>query len=743
MAVGSQSWSFGSVHVCRHLRRREMVFIKGNLHRGKNAVKSLLQIDSSMFMTAATVLGMVLATAGIWPLDGEAADLSSVVGTWLVYLAGGLPATWRALTTLWQERILDVDLLMVVAAVAAAAVGAPFEGAVLLALFSISTTLEERALGRARRAIEALMALRPETALRKRSDGTVTEIPAADLRVEDIVVLRPGARVPADGVIISGHGSLDEANITGESMPVEKSPGAQVFEATVNLDGVLEVAVAKTIEESTVGRMIALVTEAQAAKAPSERFSAWFGQRYTVAVMAGAIVAYAAFYWLSRDWEEALYRAATLLVAASPCAIVISVPAAILSALSAAARSGVLFKGGAALETLAAVDTFAFDKTGTLTTGKAAVTGIVALDGDEERFLSLLAGLEAQSEHHSAAAIRQEAARRSIATAEVRDVSNRPSAGIVGVHQGGQLWAGNPRLAGQMGASIEYPALKALAESAQTVIYFGRDAHLLGAVCIADQARTSSASALAALRESGIEKIVMMTGDRRPVALRIGAELGLKLGDIHADMLPEEKVRMVGDLAAKGKVAFVGDGVNDAAALARADVGIAMGAAGSDVALGAADVALLAEDMGRLAEAHRLARRTAAIIRQNLTFALGAMVVLIIGGLFFELPLPLAVVGHEGGTVLVVLNGLRLLRAPRMKKPAWRRRSPARGERISIGAQGLRATRRTPQRDSGTHPPRTQKALKESAAEIPRAKHLLRSREELGSPETTAPEQLR
>ena len=245
-----------------------------------------------------------------------------------------------------------------------------------------------------------------------------------------------------------------------------------------------------------------------------------------------------------------------------------------------------------------------------------------------------------------------------------------------------------------MGASIEYPALKALAESAQTVIYFGRDAHLLGAVCIADQARTSSASALAALRESGIEKIVMMTGDRRPVALRIGAELGLKLGDIHADMLPEEKVRMVGDLAANGKVAFVGDGVNDAAALARADVGIAMGAAGSDVALGAADVALLSEDMGRLAEAHRLARRTAAIIRQNLTFALGAMVVLVIGGLFFELPLPLAVVGHEGGTVLVVLNGLRLLRAPRMKKPAWRRRSPARGERISIGAQGLRATRR-------------------------------------------------
>ena len=569
---------------------------------------------------------------------------------------------------------------MVVAAVAAAAVGAPFEGAVLLTLFSVSTTLEERALGRARRAVEALMALRPETALRKEPDGKVTEVPAADLQVNQSVVLRPGARVPTDGVIISGRGSLDEANITGESVPVSKEPGDQVFEATVNLDGVLEVGVTKTVGESTVARMIALVTQAQAAKAPSERFSAWFGQRYSVAVMAGAVVGFAAFYGLGRDWEESLYRAATLLVAASPCAIVISVPAAILSALSAAARGGVLFKGGAALETLAAVDTFAFDKTGTLTTGKAAVTKIVALDHDEERFLSLLAGLEAQSEHHSAAAIRQEAASRRLVLAEVRDVSNRPSAGIVGIYKGGQLWAGNARLAAHMGASIEHPALDALSENAQTVIYLGRDKHLLGAVCIADQARTTSAAALAALRASGVKKIVMMTGDRRPVALRIGTELGLKPGEVHADMLPEQKVRMVGKLAANGKVAFVGDGVNDAAALARANVGIAMGAAGSDVALQAADVALLSEDMEQLAAAHRLARRTATIIRQNLTFALGAMVVLVIGGLFFELPLPLAVVGHEGGTVLVVLNGLRLLGAPirkaKVESPAVTRIAP-------------------------------------------------------------------
>lgn len=627
-------------------------------------MKKLLDLDRSMVLTTLTVIGMLLAVFALWPLQGNAASTASLVGLSLVYLAGGLPAGWRAVVTMWEERILDIDLLMVVAAVAAAAVGAPFEGAVLLTLFSISTTLEERALGRARRAIEALMALRPETALRRGQDGTVSEIPAAVLQVNDIVVLRPGARVPADAVIVSGRGSLDEANITGESMPVAKEPGAQIFEATVNIDGVLEAAVTKSVAESTVARMIALVTEAQAAKAPSERFSAWFGQRYTVAVMAGAVLAFAAFYWLGRDWEEALYRSATLLVAASPCAIVISVPAAILSALSAAARGGVLFKGGAALETLAAVDTFAFDKTGTLTTGKASVNEVVALDGDEQGFLSLLAGLEAQSEHHSAAAIRQEAASRGLALVEVRDVATRPSAGIVGSDGEGQVWAGNPRLAAQMGAAIDHPVLLTLAADAQTVIYVGRDSHVLGAVTVADTTRPTSKPALAALREGGVEKIVMMTGDRLPVALRIGEELGLKPEEIHADMLPEDKVAMAGELATKGKVAFVGDGVNDAAALARADVGIAMGAAGSDVALQAADVALLSEDMSRLADAHRLARRTATIIRQNLTFAMGAMAVLVVGGLFFELPLPLAVIGHEGGTVLVVLNGLRLLRDP-------------------------------------------------------------------------------
>ena len=632
-------------------------------------------------LTSTTVVGLLIALVGTWLLSGDARVNTIGIGAALAYLAGGVPAGRRALKALWNEHILDIDLLMIVAAIAAAVVGAVVEGAVLLTLFSLSTTMEERAMGRARRAIEALMELRPETAFRKSVEGAVEEVLAAQLDVGDIVVLRPGARVPADGTVLRGRGALDESTITGESMPVGKEPGGKVFEATVNLDGVLEVQITKSLEQSTVARMIALVTEAQAAKAPSERFSAWFGQRYTIAVLVGSVVALGAFYGLGRDWETALYRAATLLVAASPCAIVISVPAAILSALSAAARGGVLFKGGAALETLAAVDIFAFDKTGTLTTGRAEVTGVVALGNSETAFLSTLASVEAHSEHHIAETLRREAARRGLVLHDVHDVKAIPSAGIIGRNADGPVWAGNRRMADMMGASLDQDALRVFQDGAETVVYLGSETRILGAVSVADKLRETSAGALAALRASGVKTIAMMTGDRWAVALRIGRALGLKPDEIHAEMLPQDKVRLVGEIAEGRKIAFVGDGVNDAAALARADVGIAMGAAGSEVALQAADVALLSEDMERLAAAHRLSKRTVSIIHQNLILAIGAMLLLVTGAAFLELPLPLAVLGHEGGTVLVVLNGLRLLSDPicNTRRPVTDRESVEQG----------------------------------------------------------------
>ena len=616
--------------------------------------------ELGVVMTGVTLVGMLLAAASAY--GGISAQLTAF-GLTLVYIFGGLPSAARALQSLWVDHVLDIDLLMVVAAVAAAAVGAAMEGAVLLTLFSLSGMLEHQAMGKARRAVEALMALRPETALLRR-DGTIAEVPVASLVVGDVVVIRPGARMPVDGTILSGDGSINESTVTGESVPVQKGPGSAVFEATVNLDAVLDLRVDRSASESTVARMIQLVTQAQAAKAPSERFSAWFGQRYTVAVLVGSAVAFGVFLWLGWSQQDALYRAATLLVAASPCAIVISVPAAILSALSAAARGGVLFKGGASLETLGAVRAFAFDKTGTLTTGQAEVTGIVSLTGSEDAFLALIAGIEAQSEHHIASAIRRLIDQRGLTPVIVSGVSTLPSEGITGTDEIGPLWAGNPRLAARMGAALDDPDLLRLAAGDQTVIYMGRGTQVLGAVAVADQTRASSQAGILALRKSGIGQIAMMTGDRRPVALRIGTALGLRDDEIHADLLPEDKVDLIAGLAAAGKVAYVGDGVNDAAALARADVGIAMGAAGSDVALQAADVALLSENMERLAAAHLLAKRTGRIIRQNLVFAIGAMLVLVTGSLFFDLPLPLAVVGHEGGTVLVVLNGLRLLFDP-------------------------------------------------------------------------------
>lgn len=585
----------------------------------------------------------------------------------VVFLTAGLSPARHAFGHLIRHGKLDIDLLMVTAALAAAAVGEARDGAILLVLFGLAEVLQDYALGRAERAIEALMALRPEVAHKKREDGQIEDVPVATLKPGDMVLVRPGERLPVDGVIIAGESALDEATITGESMPVHKSPGASVFEATVNGHGVLDVRVARAAAESTVARMIELVTEAKARKAPSERFSDWFGQRYTVAVLAGSVITLGILLALGWPGQEALYRAATLLVAASPCAIVISVPAAILAALSAAARGGVLFKGGGALETFGTVRQFAFDKTGTLTRGQAALVDVVPYGMTKDGLISLAAGLEAQSEHHIAAALRRHAAASGIVPQAVTSVRTHPSEGISGEDKGSMVWAGNWRMLERMQVQLsahQKADLERLSSAGSTVIVIGREGEVVGAIAVADEARPTARDAVAALRRAGITRIRMMTGDHRPVAMRIARDLDIDEADVDADLLPEDKVALVEAMRASGGVAFVGDGVNDAAALASADVGVAMGAAGSEAALQAADVALLSDDLARLASAHRLARRANRIIRQNLSFAVGAMLVLVALTLFSELPLPLAVVGHEGGTLIVVLNGLRLLFDP-------------------------------------------------------------------------------
>lgn len=635
------------------------------------------QIILAAILTLATGLGLVF---------GIAAEITGAPGSWVIaayslaYLAGGLPAARKALANLWHNRRLDIDLLMVTAALAAAAVDEMRDGAILLFLFSSAGTLEEYAMGRAEREVEALMAMRPETAHRRDAEGRVKEVPAASLKRGDRVMVRPGERIPVDGVIRDGHSNLDESSVTGEAMPVGKSAGDKVFEATVNGQGILEIEVVRAAAESTVARMIEMVTQAKAQKAPSERFSAWFGQRYTVAVLAGSILAFVLLLLIGREFGDALYRAATLLVAASPCAIVISVPAAILSALSASARGGVLFKGGAALERFGAVRQFAFDKTGTLTEGRARVVEVLPLGCPQDELLALAAGLEADSEHHVAAAIRREAQRLGIAPARITGAQNHPGEGIVACNADGEaVFGGNPRLLAHLGVSADArieEALAGLAASGHSVVVIGQGSRVLGAISIADQPRTSAIEALARLRAAGIRRITMFTGDRAGVANRIGMAIGLHADDIEAELMPQEKVARISGMGARGPVAFVGDGVNDAAALASADIGVAMGTAGSEVALQAADVALLSDDLRRLEKAWHLARRTNRIIRQNLFFAVAAMLSLVILTLFFDLSLPLAVIGHEGGTLIVVANGLRLLFDP-IRVPESPSREPA------------------------------------------------------------------
>ncbi|TVR08043.1 MAG: heavy metal translocating P-type ATPase [Salinarimonadaceae bacterium] len=624
-----------------------------------------------ILLTALTGIGLVYGVAAqVLGLSPAAA----LAGFALAYAAGGWPPVRGAIVHLVRERRIDIDLLMALAALAAAAVGEFRDGAILLFLFSLAETLESYAMGRARREIEALMALRPETAHRLAADGSVEDVPVATLAPGDMVMVRPGERIPVDGLVATGRSRIDESTVTGESAPALKSVGASVFEATVNGQGVLQVEVQRPSSESTVARMIALVTQAQAQKAPSERFSAWFGQRYTIAVLAGSTLALAVLVAIGREWDDALYRAATLLVAASPCAIVISVPAAILSALSASARGGVLFKGGAALETFGAVRQFAFDKTGTLTSGRAEVLDIRAFGRTEEEALALFSGIEAHSEHHVADALRRFARERGVAPMAVEDAQNVPGEGITARNgEAGPLWAGAERMAERMGADLDGPegrAVAALAASGDSVVILGRGETILAAALIADAPRPTARAALAALRAAGIERITMLTGDRPEVAARLAPAFGLDPADVHASQLPEDKVVRIRVMQKAGPVAFVGDGVNDAGALATADVGVAMGAAGSEVALQAADVALLSGDLRRLEKAHALAKRTNRIIRQNLAFAVGAMIVLVILTLFFDLSLPLAVIGHEGGTLVVVANGLRLLFDPiRLPEP--------------------------------------------------------------------------
>jgi len=589
----------------------------------------------------------------------RAAPGPAVVLYALSYLAGGTGSAltaWRAL----RERRIDVNLLMLLAALGAAYLGAWTEGAILLFLFSTSNALEFYVMRRTRRAIRSLMALRPVEALVRRADGEVL-VPADTLRIGDIVVVRPAERLAADGTVVRGASSVDQSPITGESIPVDVGAGSRVFAGTINQRGSLEVRVTRGPEDTTLARIIALVEQAQAAQPPAQRLIDRFGQIYALGVIGSAAVTYLVLAGHAVPASAAFYRAITLLVVASPCAVVISTPATVLSAIANAARHGILFKGGAYLERLAAVETVVFDKTGTLTTGRPIVTDVVPLAGDEASLLAAAAALEQRSEHALADAVVAACRDRGVAPAVPDAFEAVTGRGVRGTVAGRLVRVGSEGFLTDEGVPIPGCAqvlLATLRREGKTPIFVG-DTQLRGIIALADTVRPKAAAAAAALRALGIKRLVVLSGDHTEAVAALAKQLGLD--DARGNLLPEHKARAIEALEQAGPVAMVGDGVNDAPALAAASVGIAMGAAGTDAAMETADIVLMGDDLARLAYAIALSRRARRVIAQNLVFAFSVVAVLVTVVLATGLRLAFGVVGHEGSTVVVVLNGLRLL----------------------------------------------------------------------------------
>ncbi|MCG8350740.1 MAG: cadmium-translocating P-type ATPase [Chloroflexales bacterium] len=610
---------------------------------------------------ALTLIGIV---AGLI-IERSGAPESLLLGIHFVtYFFGGYYAVLAIIAAL-RKLTIEVDLLMVLAALGAAYVDAWTEGAILLFLFSLSNVLQQYAMDRTRKAISALLELRPDEVTVRRGDKLITT-PLDAVVVGDIVVLRPGDRVALDGTIIRGSGSFDESSITGEAMPIHKVEGNAVLAGTLNQSGALDVRVSKLASESTLTRIIAMVSAARERKARTQYFLDRFEQYYAAGVI-GAVALFIVLMPLlfNVDFGENFYRAMVLLTVASPCALVISVPAALLSAIANAARRGILFKGGAYLEDLSRVKVVAFDKTGTLTYGKPVVTDILPQPGvSADELLLTVARAEQSSEHPIAHAVLSYAIEHNIDVAEPEEFEALTGMGVRAVWDGKTTLVGSPRLMECFGLEVPAELLAELdnlaAEGRRTALIVNRCGRWMGIVSVMDHERPDVAAKIATLRQAGVQKIVMLTGDNQRIAEAIAQRLGID--EVHAGLLPEDKLRLIEDLQHRyGAVAMVGDGINDAPALATAQTGIAMGAAGADAALESADVVLMADDLGAIGYAIQLSKRTQRIVWQNIAFALTVVVMLVGLTLTIGVPLPIGVVGHEGSTIIVVLNGLRLL----------------------------------------------------------------------------------
>ena len=595
------------------------------------------------------------------------------------YFFGGFYTLREAIDNLRLKRF-EIDTLMLVAAAGAAAIGSWAEGALLLFLFSLGHALEHYAMGRAKRAIEALSELAPATATVRR-DGRIQEIAVEELVVGDVVLIKPNERLSADGFLVLGTSSVNQAPVTGESIPVDKRPvddpstartrpdsvdaASRVFAGTINGSGAIEVEVTRKSTDSALARVVQMVSEAETRKSPTQRFTDRFERIFVPAVLVLAFLLLFAWVVVDEPFRDSFYRAMAVLVAASPCALAIATPSAVLSGIARAARGGVLIKGGAPLEELGSLSAMAFDKTGTLTEGRPRITNVIAVDGvAEEELLTVATAVESLSDHPLAAAIARDGRER-LGGREIPSASgleNLIGRGVTATFDNETVWIGKAEMFGADGvAPLGESAAAAIAQlraAGRTSMVVRQGARDLGAIGLLDTARAGAPEALKALRELGITRMIMISGDHQRVAEAIASEVGLD--EAWGDLMPEDKVEAIRKLRAQDKVAMVGDGVNDAPAMASATVGIAMGAAGSDVALETADVALMADDLRHLPFAVDLSRHTRKVIRQNVFVSL-SIVAFLVPATILGLGIGPAVAIHEGSTLLVVFNALRLL----------------------------------------------------------------------------------
>ncbi|ODU23836.1 MAG: metal-transporting ATPase [Verrucomicrobia bacterium SCN 57-15] len=596
------------------------------------------------------------------PYGKVAAALIAILASgWLI-----LPKAIRAL----RHFSLDMNVLMTVAVTGAACIGEWTEAAAVVFLFALSELLEGFSVGRARRAIQSLLELTPETALVKRGDQ-IQELRVEEVKVDEIFIVKSGARVPLDGVVTSGESAINQAPITGESMPVEKKPGDTVFAGTINGEGSLEVKVTKASTDTTLAKIIKLVGDAQGQKAPSQRFVDRFAKIYTPVVFVAAILVLLSGPLLFNGaWLEWTYRALVLLVIACPCALVIATPVSIVSGLTAMARRGVLIKGGVFLEEIGKLKALAVDKTGTITEGKPRVQQVIPWNGkSQEEILRVAAAIDTHSEHPLAQAVVKYAEEKKIQFPRSENYQSKTGRGAEAQIDGHLYFVGNHRFAHESAVCSDEleKKLAELEAQAMSVVIVGHKPHqdckgeVLGILAVADTIRPNAVEAIKALHAAGVEKVVMLSGDNQRTVDAISKQVGID--EAKGDLLPDQKIERVRELLAQHKhVGMIGDGVNDAPAMAAASIGIAMGGVGTDTAIETADIALMQDDLSKVAEAIQLGRRTVRIIQGNIAFALIVKAVFLVLALSGHTSLWLAILADTGATLVVIANALRLLK---------------------------------------------------------------------------------